>query len=133
MDPPQQQPDKQPRLDGDLVAAAARAIVPMKELDNLAGFTLSRVMGEDRAEKRLLLEGKFPEHSSSTAVLVLEKSHFAHGDLKELLSAKTAVLMRTRKSDVECEYELMLNPDLNTATATLIYPATGEVIVCVLR
>ncbi len=88
-------------------------------------FTLKGILKENPENRLVVVEGHFSQDPSSTAVVLLEKTHFTESDIHGILTESTQ-LQRLFQNDIYGNFLCHVPPHLNAVKATIIHPATKK-------
>lgn len=125
-----EKPAKLAKLESDEVAVSSTNACPFESFD---GFKFKRILKESPENRVVVVEGFFGEEtvsnvecvSTSSSVVILEKTHFTESEVEGILTGDTA-LECLFNNDVY--YNLLCQPlnQLNRVKATVIHPATAK-------
>jgi len=116
-----EKPSKIPRMtDGGTT-------VDDESIQSFENFEIKRILKENPENKLFAVEGVFKSETGteSTAVVVLEKTHFTSEEVTQILTDKTKV-QRIFQNDVYGNFLCYPPVDLNSVKATIIHPATAK-------
>ena len=96
------------------------------QLLSFNGFRVERTLKENAQHKTIFVQGNISGRPGP-AVVILEKRPFSAETIQEVLSESTD-LRFLMHNDIYRQYEARIESRLNAAQATVIYPATDELI-----
>ena len=98
-----------------------------ESIQSFEGFEIKQILKESPENKLFAVEGVFKQgtDTESSAVVVLEKTHFTSEDISKILTDKTSIKC-IFQNDVYGNFLCYPPVEFNSVKATIIHPATAK-------
>ena len=116
-----EKPNKMPRLMDN------NSTPDCESIQSFEGFEIKQILKESPENKLFAVEGVFKQgtDTESSAVVVLEKTHFTSEDISKILTDKTSIKC-IFQNDVYGNFLCYPPVEFNSVKATIIHPATAK-------